>query len=886
MSLTNTEGYSAICCRLDTVFTDSDCERINDLVERVHQITTAGYFLAKDVLLQKLEEEQNADEYLSSDDGSSSISSMDSNVKGSDTLNSWKYVNSNFFRECLLLLTECKMKEGSAETLTNSYRMTIRRHLASFEKNYHYSKIQLKSPGQVMQYEANRIVTAYTNTIKMHLEKHLLRAINQSLKPPGGKSQAAAAARKAFFTATRKFKQILSTAATSAERLQAAASLPDVHRMVFENMELAIFKFLPIRTLKTKEKKRQTEQTKHTMHTEHSNPNGVNMTIANTTKKKKKKKKKKKESKKLLKFDIEHRPERYLMAMVALAKYAKAHNIHKTLTIPVRKSMIPCATFIDFRIFCLGIRAETMRSESKRRDESHAGCEPWKRTMQATCSETDTDDEQRNRRNSKGRACRPDCPGNPLVLWKDFIKFESRIFRRKGRIFSGLFSTDGCKVTILYRYVKGQEEESPENRSTEKATETKKPSPKSRANELELTLDNWSTKDREESRGRVIVIDPNHRDLLYILSELSTLASDSGEPASLVADDALADEAMPETNKPTLEEVPNDTVETSERLAESKIRGRRARYRARRKKRQKLEKAAKRKKPQKHQGIQKFRYTYCQDRRESGLKEYSLMERGLVRDLSRPLRAEYHSWMTELSSTNTAAVDLQEFRSSLQIRGQANTFLFPFYFKKEFREARWMRYRKRQQADDNLANALRSKFGDDVIILMGNYNNSTKKYHAPSRKKGFRDLFRKKGFDVVLLDEFRTSYWCPKCNHRVKATKYRENPRPLNSKQRKRKSGLGKRKWDCVQDPKDGQTEDEKDVKKKDEKTGKKDKQPKMRLVHGLLECQNKDCLPGKSRLWNRDVLACLNFIHILNGYRENDERPARFCRESMHRCI
>ena len=116
----------------------------------------------------------------------------------------------------------------------------------------------------------------------------------------------------------------------------------------------------------------------------------------------------------------------------------------------------------------------------------------------------------------------------------------------------------------------------------------------------------------------------------------------------------------------------------------------------------------------------------------------------------------------------------------------------------------------------------------------------------------------------------------------MKATKYRENPRPLNSKQRKRKSGLGKRKWDCVQDPEDGQREDEKDVKKKDEKTGKKDKQRKMRLVHGLLECQNKDCLPGKSRLWNRDVLACLNFIHILNGYRENNERPARFCRESM----
>ncbi|KAG1179282.1 hypothetical protein G6F70_006615 [Rhizopus microsporus] len=35
-------------------------------------------------------------------------------------------------------------------------------------------------------------------------------------------------------------------------------------------------------------------------------------------------------------------------------------------------------------------------------------------------------------------------------------------------------------------------------------------------------------------------------------------------------------------------------------------------------------------------------------------------------------------------------------------------------------------------------------------------------------------------------------------------------------------------------------------------------------------------------RLWNRDVAACLNYMHILHGLRRNDMVPHRFHRDAV----
>ena len=51
--------------------------------------------------------------------------------------------------------------------------------------------------------------------------------------------------------------------------------------------------------------------------------------------------------------------------------------------------------------------------------------------------------------------------------------------------------------------------------------------------------------------------------------------------------------------------------------------------------------------------------------------------------------------------------------------------------------------------------------------------------------------------------------------------------------------------------------------------------------------CTNPYCRPamavsGRYHLWNRDVVACLNYMHILRGPRRNDMVPHMFCRVAV----
>ncbi|KAG1390710.1 hypothetical protein G6F58_012910 [Rhizopus delemar] len=39
---------------------------------------------------------------------------------------------------------------------------------------------------------------------------------------------------------------------------------------------------------------------------------------------------------------------------------------------------------------------------------------------------------------------------------------------------------------------------------------------------------------------------------------------------------------------------------------------------------------------------------------------------------------------------------------------------------------------------------------------------------------------------------------------------------------------------------------------------------------------------PDRYRLWNRDVAACLNYMHILHGLRRNDMVPHRLRRVAV----
>jgi len=105
------------------------------------------------------------------------------------------------------------------------------------------------------------------------------------------------------------------------------------------------------------------------------------------------------------------------------------------------------------------------------------------------------------------------------------------------------------------------------------------------------------------------------------------------------------------------------------------------------------------------------------------------------------------------------------------------------------------------------------------------------KYKEAIKGKGMRTLFRKNGYKTYLVDEFRTSCKCSKCNGgSCEKFMVRENPKPFRNN---------------------------------------------LRLVHGLISC--KSC----SNVWNRDCNGAKNIYKIVYNSINKLERPSYLCRKS-----
>ncbi|KAJ2833342.1 hypothetical protein FBU31_001923 [Coemansia sp. 'formosensis'] len=156
-------------------------------------------------------------------------------------------------------------------------------------------------------------------------------------------------------------------------------------------------------------------------------------------------------------------------------------------------------------------------------------------------------------------------------------------------------------------------------------------------------------------------------------------------------------------------------------------------------------------------------------------------------------------------------------------------------------------YLNKKQAEDRFMRNVKAKFVDKRVIGMGNWSASMAKYHEPIPGKSWRDLFKHHGFRVFLIDEFRTSLLCPSCDSDLEKFKNIDNPRRYKAKKRSKV------------------------------------------LCHGLLRCTNQECLravekykdTSKSRLYNRNVAAVVNFKRIITSLLKTGDIPVQFKRST-----
>ena len=221
----------------------------------------------------------------------------------------------------------------------------------------------------------------------------------------------------------------------------------------------------------------------------------------------------------------------------------------------------------------------------------------------------------------------------------------------------------------------------------------------------------------------------------------------------------------------------------------------------------------------------KFRYSQDQRRKETKKKKYSKIHLELKKEKING--KTIIEWETELSKLNRKSLNIQKFKEYIQKKSEINHMLFTFYEKYIFRKLRLQSYRNTKKSEQKMINQFKKIFGNekDVVVCFGDYEQKQQmKYKEATKGKGMRTLFRKAGFQTYMVDEFRTSCRCSKCEIGICAKNMvMENPRPY--------------------------------------KTG-------NILVHGLICCKN-GC-----GYWNRDVNGATNIYKIAYNAINNKERP------------
>ena len=179
---------------------------------------------------------------------------------------------------------------------------------------------------------------------------------------------------------------------------------------------------------------------------------------------------------------------------------------------------------------------------------------------------------------------------------------------------------------------------------------------------------------------------------------------------------------------------------------------------------------------------------------------------------------------------NRKTLNYENFKNYLKKKNEINKKLFGFYKQYIFRKLKLNGYLNRLKSEQRLINTFSKIFGKDVIVCFGDYEQKKHmKFKEPVKGRGFRTLFRKNGFETYLVDEFRTSCKCAKCEGGdCKKFMIRENPKPFRNN---------------------------------------------LRLVHGLLSCKN--C----ANVWNRDCNGAKNIYKIALNSFNNKERPDYLCR-------
>ena len=236
-----------------------------------------------------------------------------------------------------------------------------------------------------------------------------------------------------------------------------------------------------------------------------------------------------------------------------------------------------------------------------------------------------------------------------------------------------------------------------------------------------------------------------------------------------------------------------------------------------------------------------FRYTQNQRRLETRNKKYNKLQDSINKEtkINKRTVKEIES---ELSNYDSKTTNYNNFIDYCKKKNEINRLLFVHYSQKVFRKLKFNRYTNTQKSESKMIKNFSNKFGkpDECTVILGDYDKGehNMKGKEPIINRRIRNIFRNNGYEVYIINEFRTSKLCNKCESNCNTFHKRESKKP-------------------------------KDL---DKKTNKR----KVIEVWGLTLCSNNKC----SQIHNRDKNSALNMYKIVESIYRGEGRPKKYSRE------
>ena len=118
---------------------------------------------------------------------------------------------------------------------------------------------------------------------------------------------------------------------------------------------------------------------------------------------------------------------------------------------------------------------------------------------------------------------------------------------------------------------------------------------------------------------------------------------------------------------------------------------------------------------------------------------------------------------------------MKNLKNLLRLKIKLIKIYFIFMKKNYLEKLKWRRFTHTQQSESKIVKNIKNTFGSNILIGYGNWSHTQQmKNFIPTPNKGMRKLIAK-NFDIVIVDEYKTSKLCHNCCNENDNKKYKVN---------------------------------------------------------------------------------------------------------------